>query len=248
MIFGKREEVNLTLPEIYHEPSLNTIVSGWAALHCRYQKARPLNYDLRGRIRLSISLRNFHLQHYILHRTSIPCLLSKLLLGTSKNRWKGWLVTHLKPEIFWSYRIGDAAWLRTCTASECKSFVLKTFFPCADFQRIWRLSSWSAFDLCRTSEAPSQPLGKDVRLYPLMPSWSYFYFSLVLCALLVACPIHIKVELFWKFWFQCWTVHFWFHDNLSQLIPGGLGWRWFWGRWPSSVRVKQCFNSLSLLC
>ena len=35
----KREEVSLTLPEIYHEPSLNINVSGWAALHCRYQKA-----------------------------------------------------------------------------------------------------------------------------------------------------------------------------------------------------------------
>ena len=55
MILGKREEVNLTLPEIYHEPSLNIIVSGWAALHCRYQKV-PLKYDLRGRIRLFISL------------------------------------------------------------------------------------------------------------------------------------------------------------------------------------------------
>ena len=159
MILGKREEVNLTLPEIYHEPSLNIIVSGWAALDCRYL--------------------------YLLHLTSFHCLLLKLLLGRSKNQWEGWLVRHLKPEIFWVYRIGDAAWLRTCTISQCKSFVLKTFFPCADFQRIWRLSSWSAFDLCRTSEAPSQPLGKDVRLYPLMPSWSYLYFNLVLCALLI---------------------------------------------------------------
>ena len=184
MTLGKREEVNLTLPDIYHEPSLNIIVSGWAALRCRY--------GLRGRIRLFISLWQFHMQYYPLHLTSFHCLLLKLLLGTSKNQWEGsWLVRHLKPEIFWVYRIGDAAWLRTYTISQCKSFVLKTFFPCADFQRIWRLSSWSAFDLCRTSEAPSQPLGKDVRLYPLMPSWSYFYFSLVLCALLVACPIHI---------------------------------------------------------
>ena len=174
---GKKQEVNLTLPEIYHDPSLNIIVSGWAALRCRY--------GLRGRIRLFISLWKFHLQHYILHLTSFHCLLLKLLLGRSKNQWEGLLVRHLKPEIFWVYRIGDAAWLRTCTASECKSFVLKTFFPCADFQRIWRLSSWSAFDLCRTSEAPSQPLGKDVRLYPLMPSWSYLYFHLVLPALLI---------------------------------------------------------------
>ena len=183
---GKKQEVNLTLPEIYHEPSLSVFVSGWPALHCRYQKTRPLKYNLRGRIRLFISLWQFHMQYYPLHLTSFHCLLLKLLLGTSKNQWEGsWLVRHLKPEIFWVYRISGAAWLRTCTISQCKSFVLKTFFPCADFQRIWRLSSWSAFDLCRTSEAPSQPLGKDVRLYPLMPSWSYLYFHLVLPALLI---------------------------------------------------------------
>ena len=117
------------------------------------------------------------------HLFSLP--LVKINVRHIKESMRRLLVRHLKPEIFWVYRIGDAAWLRTCTISQCKSFVLKTFFPCADFQRIWRLSSWSAFDLCRTSEAPSQPLGKDVRLYPLMPSWSYLYFNLVLCALLI---------------------------------------------------------------
>ena len=38
-----------------------------------------------------------------------------------------------------------------------------------DFQRIWSLSFSSGFDLCGSSEAPSQPLGKAVPLYPLMP-------------------------------------------------------------------------------
>ena len=179
-------EVNLTLPEIYHEPSLNINVSGWAALHCRYQKARPLlKYSLRGRIRFfyfTVKISRATLS-FASHLFSLP--LVKIVVRHIKESMRRLLVRHLKPEIFWVYRIGDAAWLRTCTISQCKSFVLKTFFPCADFQRIWRLSSWSAFDLCRTSEAPSQPLGKDVRLYPLMPSWSYFYFNLVLCALFI---------------------------------------------------------------
>ena len=152
MILGKsRRSTWLSQRYIMNQVSAFSSLAGLLFI-AGIKKTRPLKYKLRGRIRLFISLWQFHMQYYPLHLTSFHCLLLKLLLGTSKNQWEGsWLVRHLKPEIFWVYSISGAAWLRTCSISQCKSFVLKTFFPCADFQRIWRLSSWSAFDLCRTS-------------------------------------------------------------------------------------------------
>ena len=89
-----------------------------------------------------------------------------------------------------------------------------------DFQRIWSLSFSSGFDLCGSSEAPSQPLGKAVPLYPLMPRRLHDSFNK---------QFHLIVLYF-----------------VTPLAPSPCGRTWWGGRWMFSTG-KQFSTEFNIL-